>query len=120
MIIIIIIIFIILTIDLDLGLDFFSNLELIRKRVFRDAMLQTVGDLTSAPETGTNIIDWWEPIDALYVGSILFSPFNLWLNGHYRIDFRKNPLTKRVTTTCRLTKPSMEPLDLGMTGGELS
>ena len=57
MIIIIIIIFIILTIDLDLGLDFFSNLELIRKRVFRDAMLQTVGDLTSAPETGTNIID---------------------------------------------------------------
>ena len=34
---------------------FFSKFEPIQRRVFRRVTLQSVGDLTSAPETGTKI-----------------------------------------------------------------
>ena len=44
-------------IGLGLGLGIYDYLYLIRKRMFRDAILQMVGDLTSAPETRASITD---------------------------------------------------------------
>ena len=43
-------------------------------------ILQTVGDLTSVPETGTNITNQWEPKDVPHTECI----FNvlLWPSGH--------------------------------------
>ena len=35
----------------------YAYLYSVQKRIFRDAILQTVGNLTSASETETNIID---------------------------------------------------------------
>ena len=46
-----------LMIGLGLGLGVFAYLPSIRIRVFRDATLLSVGDLTNVPEKGTNITD---------------------------------------------------------------
>lgn len=81
-------------------------------------MLQMVCDLTSALETGTNIMDQLEPIYAPYLdGILIFSsdPMSI-----VEIDIRKNPSSRRVTTMLPSTKLSMELLDVGMdTGGLL-
>jgi len=39
----------------------------IMKRVFCDATLKTIGDLTSAPETGFFVIDQRDPVDDPYM-----------------------------------------------------
>ena len=44
------------------------------KRVFRDAMLQTVGDMTSALKIGTNITDRICQIDPSYVECVFMCP----------------------------------------------
>ena len=80
---------------IDLG--FFTKLESIRKQVCRDAMLQTVGDLANTPETGTDIMDRWGPIDTPYVNGDLIYSFNLM--AIIEIYIRNNPLTRRVVTT---------------------
>ena len=43
--------------DLGLGLGVLANFLSIQKRVFCNAILQTVDDMTSAPKTGTYITD---------------------------------------------------------------
>ena len=80
-------------------------------------MLQTVCGLTSALETGTNIMDQLEPIYAPYLDGILIFPSDP--ISTVEIDIRKNPSPRRVTTTLPSTKPSMELLDVGMVAGGL-
>ena len=57
---------------IGLGLSFFSYLTWLR--VFHEATLLSVGDLTSASETQTNIISQWGPIDVPCVGYVLYAP----------------------------------------------
>lgn len=56
--------------------------------MFCDAVLQTVDDLTSAPEKVINITDRWEPIDAPYVERVLICLSNL--IAIIEMDIRKN------------------------------
>ena len=102
---------------LGLGLDVSSKLMSIRKRVFCDATSQTVGDLTSAPETGTNIMDRWGPIDVPYVECVLICPSDLM--AIIVIKIRKNPLPRRVMTTLFTDKTHERSLELDMTAGRL-
>ena len=64
-------------IGLGLGLGIYDYLYLIRKRMFRDAILQMVGDLTSAPETRASITDRWGPIDGPYIECVCMYPSDL-------------------------------------------
>ena len=81
---------------------FFSKLESTLKRLFRDAMLHTVVDLTNTSETGANITDQRGPIDTPYMGCNLMHPFNL--VAIVEVDNRNNPLPRRITATLPLTK----------------
>ena len=94
-----------------------TNSYSIQKRIFRNTTLQTVDDLNSAPKTGTDITDRWEPINAPYVDDVLIFPSDLMAT--IEMDIRKNPLPRLVTTTSLLTKSSMEPLYLSMVAGKL-
>ena len=71
--------------------------------MFCDAVLQTVDDLTSAPEKVINITDRWEPIDAPYVERVLICLSNL--IAIIEMDIRKNILPRQVMADWPTDKP---------------
>ena len=72
-------------------------------------------DLTSAPETGSYITGQRDPVDAPYEECVLIFPSNLMTI--IEMDIRKIPYPDGLRPTGLLTKPSIEPLDLGKTAG---
>ena len=78
-------------------------------------ILQTVGDLTSAPETGSYITDQRELVDTPYMECFLICPYDLM--AIINMDIRKIPYPYGLRSIGPLSKPSMEPLDLGKYAG---
>ena len=72
-------------------------------------------DLTSAPETGSYITGQRDPVDAPYMECVLISPSNLMTI--IEMDIHKIPYPDGLQPTGLLTKPSIEPLDLGKDAG---
>ena len=54
-----------------------------------------MGDVTSAPETGSYITDRREPVNAPYVEYVLICPSDLM--AIIEMDIRKNSLPRRIT-----------------------
>ena len=77
--------------------------------MFRDATLQTVGDMTSSPETGRYITDRREPVDTSYVERVLICLSGLM--AIIEMGICKSLLPRRVTAVGSTDKTSTEPLD---------
>ena len=70
-----------------------------------------MGDLFSAPETGSYIIDRREPVDTSYVECLYYTPQAL--KAIVEISIRKGPLSRRVTAGWFTDKNIIWSLDLG-------
>ena len=96
----------------------YAYLYSVQKRIFRDAILQTVGNLTSASETETNIIDRWRHIYALHVEYFIMCPSNQIVI--IKRDICTNPLTRRVTSNWFTDKTIEGTLALDKTKDKVS
>ena len=74
-----------------------------------------MGDLISEPEIGSYITDQRDLVDVPYGERDLISPSDLM--AIIEIVIRKIPYPGGLRPTGPLTKPSMEPLDLGKAAG---